>query len=186
MFRCLVLSAVLASISVAHAADLDGQWMPDTQVVDGASMTLNGIGLRTYSVFDVPIYVAGLYLERRTNNADKILHSPNTKLLAIRFLHDVSAADARTAWRNGFEQNCRPPCYLDPSEVQRFLAAVPPMHKGDETTLVFTSDAVELSTNHQLIGHISNPRFAEMILASFIGPVPPTPQLKRQLLGSRD
>jgi hypothetical protein len=186
MCRALIWLFVLASLSAARAAELDGVRMPDTQFVNGTSMVLNGIGLRTYSAFDVHVYVAGLYLERRTTNADEVLHSPERKLRAIRFVHDVNAADARTAWQNGFEQNCRPPCYLDPNEVQRFLAAVPPMHKGDETTLLFTSDGVELSTNHQLIGHISNPHFAELILASFIGPVPPTPQLKRQLLGCRD
>ena len=29
-------------------------------------MRLNGIGLRTYSILGIPIYVAGLYLERRS------------------------------------------------------------------------------------------------------------------------
>ena len=61
-----------------------------------------------------------------------ILRSPEMKFLDIRFLRDVDAEDARKAWRDGFEQNCRPPCYLDPHDVQRFLAAVPSMHRGDE------------------------------------------------------
>jgi Chalcone isomerase-like len=38
-------------------------------------MRLNGIGLRTFSVLGIRIYVAGLYLERRNSDTDTILHS---------------------------------------------------------------------------------------------------------------
>jgi Chalcone isomerase-like len=146
---------------------------------------LNGIGLRTYSIFDIQIYVAGLYLERRNANPETILHSPETKLLDLRFLHDVGVGDARKAWLEGFDQNCRPPCYLDPNDVRRFLAAVVPIQKGDETKLLFTSSGVVVTSNGQLAGHIADPHFAEVILATFIGPVPPTPRLERELRGNR-
>src|SRR5438874_13575650 len=126
MIRGLVLAALaLISVSAAHAADLDGVAMPETRVADGAPVRLNGIGLRTFSVLGIRIYVAGLYLERRSDNADAILHSPEKKLLDIRFVRDVDADDAREAWRDGFARNCKAPCYLDPRDVQRFLAAVP-------------------------------------------------------------
>jgi hypothetical protein len=36
------------------------------------------------------------------------------------------------------------------------------------------------------MGDISDPRFAELMLATFIGREPPTPRLKRELLGLRD
>jgi hypothetical protein len=187
MVRAVMLAAVaLVSLSVARAADLDGVSMPDARVANGTQMRLNGIALRTYSVLGIRIYVAGLYLERPTDNADMILHSPETKLLHIRFLRDVDAEDARVAWRDGFEQNCRAPCYLDPRDVQRFLAAVPSMHKGDETTLLFTSKGVRVTCNGRPMGDIGDPHFAETILATFIGPEPPTPRLKRELLGLRD
>ncbi len=160
--------------------------MPDTRVADGTQMQLNGIGLRTFSVLGIRIYVAGLYLERRSDNPDTILHSPDRKLLHIRFLRDVSAEDARNAWQDGFEQNCKAPCYLDPRDVERFLAAVPSMHRGDETTLLFTSKGVNVTINGRPMGDIADPHFAETMLATFIGPEPPTPRFKRELLGARD
>jgi hypothetical protein len=94
--------------------------------------------------------------------------------------------DARQAWRDGFEQNCRAPCYLDPRDVDRFLAAVPSMRKGDATTLLFTSNGVQVTVNGRSMGDIGNPHFAKTMLATFIGPEPPTPRLKRELLGGRD
>jgi Chalcone isomerase-like len=183
----LILACVaLASLSVGHAAELSGVVMPETQVADGTQMRLNGIGLRTFSVLVISSYVAGLYLERQNDNPDAILHSQERKLLDIRFLRDVDAEDARKAWRDGFEQNCRAPCYLDPRDVKRFLAAVPSMHEGDRSTLLFTSRGAHLTFNGLPMGDIANLHFAETILATFIGPEPPTPRLKRELLGLRD
>jgi len=181
----ILAAATFVAVSIAHAADLDGVSMPDMRVVNGVQMHLNGIGLRTFSVLGIRIYVAGLYLERRSDNPDTILRSPETKLLDIRFLRDVDAEDARKAWQESFEQNCRAPCYLDPRDEQRFLAAVPSVHKGDGSTLLFTSKGVYVTLNERPMGDIADPRFAELMLTTFIGPVPPTPRLKRQLLGFR-
>ena len=187
MVRGLILAAVaLTPLSLASAADLDGVAMPDTRVADGTQMRLNGIGLRTFSIFRVPVYVAGLYLERRSDNPDAILQSRERKLLDIRFLRDVDAEEARKAWREGFERNCKAPCYLDGRDIQRFLAEVPSFHNGDETTLLFTSNGVGVKLNERPVGDIADPHFAEVMLATFIGPEPPTPRLKRELLGNRD
>jgi|SRR5271166_3299679 len=187
MVRGLILAAAaLVAVSVAHAADLDGVSMPEMRMVNGTQMRLNGIGLRTFSVLGIRIYVAGLYLERRSDNPDTILHSPETKLLDIRFLRDVDAEDARKAWQESFEQNCKAPCYLNPRDEQRFLAAVPSVHKGDDSTLLFTSNGIHVTFNGRQMGDIADPHFAEIMLATFIGNAPPTPRLKRELLGFRD
>lgn len=187
MIRGLILGAVaLAAFSIAHAAELEGVAMPDSRVVGGTQMWLNGIGLRTFSVLGIRIYVAGLYLERRNGDPDAILHSQERKLLDIRFLRDVDAVDAREAWRDSFAQNCRAPCYLDPGDVQRFLAAVPSVRNGDHSTLLFTSKGVQVTFNGRPMGDITDPHFAELMLATFIGPEPPTRRLKRELLGLRN
>jgi hypothetical protein len=185
MVRELILAAAfLLTLSVAQAADLESVFMPDTRVVDGTQMRLNGIGLRTFSVLG--IHVAGLYLEQRNGGPDTILHSQERKLLHIRFLRDVDAEDARKAWQESFEQNCQAPCYLDPRDLQRFLAAVPSVLGGDDSTLLFTSRGVHITFNGRLMGNIPDPRFAELMLATFIGREPPTPRLKRELLGLPD
>jgi hypothetical protein len=98
MVRVLVLaSSILVTLSVAHAADLDGVSMPDMRVVNGTQMHLDGIGLRTFSVLGIRIYVAGLYFNRRCDNPDAILHPLETKLLRIRFLRNLDAA-VRHGW----------------------------------------------------------------------------------------
>jgi hypothetical protein len=186
MVRALAFGIAAFTALSAHAADLDGVSLPDVQTVRGTTLRLNGIGLRTFSIIGVHIYVAGLYLEQRSQNPDVILQSPGVKLLDIRFLRDVPADDARDAWSDGFNQNCKMPCSLDPHDVQRFLSAIPPVHQGDSATLLFADRKLRVTFNGRPLGDITDQHFAEVILATFIGPVPPTPLLKRQLLGMRD
>jgi hypothetical protein len=178
----ILAAAMLAFLSASNAAELDGIPMPDRQTVGDTRLLLNGIGLQALSIFRVRIYVAGLYLEQQSDHPDRIIHSNGLKLLIMRFFHDVSAEQARNAWREGFEQNCQLPCYLNPGKVQGFLAAVPPVQKGDVTVLLFTSKGIEASHNGRLVGSVDDPHFAEIALATFIGPAPPTPRLKRELL----
>jgi hypothetical protein len=94
--------------------------------------------------------------------------------------------DARTAWRNAFKRNCKTPCYLDPGDVRRFLAALPSVHRGDESTLLFSAKGVVVTFNQRPMGDITDLHFAEVMLGTFIGVEPPTPRLKSERLGLRD
>ncbi len=183
----LFLAALVFAVPVSvRAAQLDGVTLPDSQRVGGTELRLNGIGLRSYSVLQIHIYVAGLYLLHPSSDAGQILHSSDMKLLDIRFVHDVSAEQARKAWREGFDRNCSAPCQLAPQDIERFLAAVPAMHKGDSFTLLFTTRGAEVTANGRPIGTITDPEFARQMLATFIGPQPATPRLKRELLGNHE
>jgi len=163
----------------AVAAELDGVAMPDVLQAAGTPLRLNGMGIRTYSLFRIHIYVAGLYLQRPTADAEAILQSESIKLLDVHFVHDVDVEHARDAWVTGFRDNCKPPCRLPSQDVARFLAAVPAFRKGDESMLLFSGHAVELGT-------VSDPTFSRAILATFIGGYPPTEPLKHGLLGLPD
>src|ERR1700733_6742692 len=167
---------------MAHAAELDDFQVPDTLQVGGTTVHLNGYGLRTYSILGIHIYVASLYLEHLSTDANEIIRSPETKLLKVRFERSISADQARKAWREGLANNCQAPCHLDPQDVQRFLAVVPAMHDGDNYSLLFTQNNATVTVSGRQIGKISSPQFAEVMLAPFLGPEPASPTLKQELL----
>lgn len=167
------------------AAELDGVTLPDTSEIGGTLLRLNGIGLRTYSIVRVRIYVAGLYLQQPTHDPEAILDSPEDKLLVFHFIHDVDAADARKAWQEGFADNCLPPCHVEPADEARFLAAVPDFRAGDNSTLAFAAGRLTIGINGRLVGTIINRGFERAILLTLIGPKPPTEALKRGLLGEQ-
>jgi hypothetical protein len=180
----LLLAALPLSYGwTAAAASIDGVELPQVKQAAGLPLRLNGIGMRTYSVFGIHVYVAGLYLEHPTSDAEAILSSDGAKLLDIHFVHDVNADQARDAWVQGFEENCRPPCHLKGPDVLHFLSAVPAFRRGDESTLLFIGRTVQIAVNGRTLGTISDADFTRAILATFIGPHPPSEPFKHGLLG---
>ena len=70
----LTVSAAIVMLSAsAAAAQLAGVAFPDAVALDGTELHLNGIALRTYSWLRIHIYVAGLYLEHPSHDAQAIL-----------------------------------------------------------------------------------------------------------------
>lgn len=167
---------------VASAAALDGLQVPDTQQVDGRTLHLNVYGLRTYSILGIHIYVVSLYLENLSTDPEEIIRSPETELLVVQFERNVSAEQARKAWRDGLLNNCEAPCHLDPTDVEKFLAMVQAMHNGDDYSLLFTQNGATVMVSGRQIGTISQPQFAEAMLATFLGPRPASQRLKQELL----
>jgi hypothetical protein len=183
LLSSLMVLAVASPIwLVAYAEEVDGVQMPVTLQVVGKTLHLNGHGLRTYSILGIHIYAASLYLEHLSSNPEAIIQSPETKLIMVRFEHDVSSDQARDSWKTALENNCIAPCYLDPADVQRFLAQVPAMHVGDNFNLLFENGGAIVSVNGHQIGTIPRRQFAEAILATFLGPNPASPRLKQELL----
>lgn len=182
LLTLLMLLIVVPFRFGASAAELDGLQMPETMQVNGKVLHLNGFGLRTYSILGIHIYVASLYLEHLSADPDEIIHSPETRLLMIRFERNVSTEEAQKAWRTGLENNCISPCHLDPEDVSQFLSKMPAMHAGDNFDLVFTQGGCAVTVNGQQIGTISRRQFADAILATFLGPSPASPTLKQELL----
>ena len=182
---CCLLGLTPFAVNGARAAELDGVVLPDMSAVGSTPLRLNGVGLRTYSILRIHIYVAGLYLQQPTHDPAAILNSPQDKLLVFHFVHDVDAADARKSWQEGFADNCIAPCHIEAADEARFLAAVPAFRAGDYSTMAFAAGRLTIAINGHFVGAISNPGFERAILLTLIGPRPPSAALKRGLLGGR-
>ena len=63
----------------ARARECEGVNMPDQVTVESAKLVLNGMGAREATVFNVNVYVAGLYLLKRSNDGDKICAAEEPK-----------------------------------------------------------------------------------------------------------
>jgi hypothetical protein len=179
---CVVFLMIVSFCFVARAAELDGIQLPDKLQADGKTLYLNGFGLRTYSILNLHIYVASLYLEHPSTNADEILRSPDTKVMNVTFERGISEERARTAWRENLANSCPAPCHLEPEDVERFLSLVPAMNAGDHYSLLFKQNGATVTVNGKQIGSFSKRQFADVMLATFIGPYSRLPELRRALL----
>jgi hypothetical protein len=187
-FWRVMLALTLGSFSSGprpvEAAQLAGVTLPDTATVGTTTLVLNGIGLRTYSVLGIHIYIAGLYLQRPSHDANSILRSPGVKLLRLHFVHKVNANSMRLAWRTGLVRSCVAPCKLSPELLSHFLAALQPVRAGEDVTIVFKHDGLDAYYNGISVGHIADTQFTQLMLAVFIGRNATEPLLKQELLGN--
>jgi hypothetical protein len=181
-----LMLALLAS--QANAATLDGATLPDSYTVDGEPLPLNGIGVRTITIFHIGIYVAGLYLARTSHDATEILTSSEPKVILLQFIHGGSKADVEKHYREGEVNNCgMGGCSpSDQADFEQLVAAAPAVSAGDRSTYVFTDKRVRVFANDRLIGDFTNPDLAHQLLAGFIGDHPPSPELRSHLLGLPD
>ena len=167
----------------ANAAQVGGVFLPDVSRIAGTNLVLNGIALRTYSVLHIHVYVAGLYLERRNNNADAVVHSSEVKVLEVHFLLTVSQETVRNEWRRGFAVNCQEPCRLSPQDIETFIAKVPGVRDGDVSIFLFKHDGLSVTFNGRLLGTTTNQYFEQQVLAHFLGRAPASPEVKQGLMG---
>src|SRR5204863_6162478 len=81
--------AFLLLFSLAQGAELEGVKLEERLRKGPDELQLNGMALRTRFFFKV--YVAGLYLPRKTQDAQAALTMPGPKHMALVMLRDVDA-----------------------------------------------------------------------------------------------
>lgn len=184
----IMLSLVLAAQAHWHpakAATLDGVAMPDTMTVQGKTLRLNGMGLRTFTILHVHGFVAGLYVEDRSHAAAAILDAPGFKLLQIRYVHAASLERVQDQFRQGHKSNCTGGCPKEnDAAFQQLLDTAQAVKPGDTNTYLYSPDGVQILFNGKSLVTIHNADFARRMLASMIGAHPPTGPLRDGLLGN--
>ena len=179
-----VLTGAVAA--AALAGTLSGVTMPDRIPMGQTELTLNGMGLRQASMFKVNVYVAGLYLEKRSSSAAAILESDQTKLIHLRFVRNVGEADITKAFREGFEKNSRAAMPALSPRIQELLAWIPRFKNGDSLTFIYRpGSGTEVLINGHRKGVIAGRDFGRAVFALWLGPNPPGKDLQNGLLGKR-
>ena len=182
----LALCGVLGLAGPGRAASLSGVSLPDTYPLAGQTLVLNGLGIRTLTIFHVKVYVAGLYVAQKSRDARAILASPGPKVILMQFLHAASKADIEKQYREGEAKNCGhgecPPA--DQGDYERLIALTPGAAVGDTLTYVCTQRGLRVLFNNKQVGEIANADLAMRSLAGFIGASPPSEDLKASLLGA--
>ena len=181
--RSALLCAAL--VRPAAAATLDGVTFPDTMQYGGQTLVLNGVGLRTLTILEVHIYVAALYLPAPSHDPQQILQSSGPKVLTLKFLHGGSKQEVQEEYRKGERVNCADGgcSAADSPDFERLVAAAPAVSAGDTSPYEFANGGVVVLANGQEIDKVNNPSLAKRLLAGFIGDHPPSPRLRRELLG---
>ncbi|TNF35433.1 MAG: hypothetical protein EP329_06200 [Deltaproteobacteria bacterium] len=185
LFGALSAAAVLVLLAApASAKKCEDVTMPNTVEVDGVKLVLNGMGIREATVFNVNVYIAGLYVEEKSTSAQAILDAEGPRRLVLRFVRDVDREDIVDAFSEGFGHAKNAGALMP--RVQRLLAMMKDAKDGVSWTFTYTpANGLEVKLGGAVKGTIEGADFTKAFLNIWIGSKPPNKGLKTGLLGGK-
>lgn len=178
----ILLTSLLFAAS-AFAGTREGVTLPDTQEVGGKKLVLNGIGIREATVFNVNVYMAGLYVEKKTKSPSDIIDPKAPKKILMHFVRDVDASDIRGAYDEGFEKNGGSGLTKKVKQLNGWMSE---MKEGQRMALIYEpGKGTTVSVRGKVKGTIEGEDFAKVLFTIFFGPNPPNSDLKEGMLGKK-
>jgi len=183
----LVMAMTMAVLANAGLAlEVQGVQLEDTAKVSGVELRLNGAGARSAGP-GKEVYIAGLYLPARTQNAEKAIASKQAKRLEMVFTRDVKTAVLNAAFRDGISLNATGAELerLSPSigKLEQIMKTAPDAKTGDRLVLDFLPDgSVVLNYKGQDLDTIAGPDIGPAMLRIWLGEVPVSDDLKNAML----
>lgn len=169
----LVVFAVLVGLLCGPGAVLAddevevlGVKLPKTKVVEGKTLTLNGVAYRTAALGFVKVYAVGFYLERPTRDAQAVIHSDQVKQLYFHYLTSKATAEKL---RNGFVDliktcNSEELVERNQADIERYASWLDKdMQPGLTSVSTYVpGKGLTLEYQGEIRGTISNKEFIEM------------------------
>ena len=147
------------------------------------TLVLNGMGVREATMFNVDVYVAGLYLEKKTQNPDEIIASEQVKRIDITFVRDVDKDDITDAWSSQFKKNGADMAKLKDS-ITRLNSWMSGMDEGEKLSFTYEpGKGVTVVVKGAAKGVIPGAEFGHSFFAIWLGKSPPNKGLKSGMLG---
>lgn len=169
-----------------HALEVEGVHFDDTVALGGATLSVNGTGLR--EVYVVKTWVAALYTPGPVRSAQALIADPGPRRLAISLLADVSIDRIARGILDAIRRNHDPLLLASiDAQIKAFVAtlrAIGPTQKGDRLTLDLAEGSTRVSFNDMTVGEpIAGLLFRDALLRAFVGAQPIDVDLQRGLLG---
>ena len=177
-----MLSPLLLALSLhapAFAATLAGVTLPDSAAVGGQTLTLNGLGLR--EKFYIDVYVGGLYLQHPTHDGGLAATANEPKRIVMHFVFKVTKDQMAESFQEGF--GASPGATAE--QIQQVFGALPEtISPGQEVVIDYVPG---VGTSFVIAGQkratVPGEAFMKALFGIYLGPKPPTADLKRGLLG---
>jgi hypothetical protein len=167
----------------SDAAEIAGVTFPEKVKLGETELVLNGTGLRTATFFKIKVYAAALYLEKKSQQAQAIIDSPQKKRLVLQFVRSVEAEKVRGGWDTGFKSNTADISNIS-SDIATFNSKMADMNEGDKMVFDFYADKVVAQVKSSPAFEVKGEEFRKALIAIWLGKNPPNEPLKAGLLGA--
>lgn len=168
-----LLLLVAGGLTGTQAATLAGVTLPDSAMVGGQTLVLNGIALRTKTVafFHIKVYVGGLYLPEKADTVQAVLAQTGPDRIQMNMIYAASPGQFKGAWDDGFKDNNPDIGPGLQAKIDKFVGFFGKAKKGDVITMDYVpGQGTEMSWNSTLKGTIKGEDFHAALLNAFLGP----------------
>lgn len=157
------LLALLAFLSLnTFALTVDGINFPDSAVVEGKNLVLNGVGIRKATFLKIKVYYGGLYLEQKSKEAN-FINTTSPKQIIMNFVREVTAKQLKETWVEGLERANANHAALK-SSMNQLATHLVDVEKNDSIVVQFLTDGVVLTIKGKTTPKIGNADFSKGLL----------------------
>lgn len=177
----LAMGLVGASASPALAREVNGVTLPDSATVEGKTLTLNGMGTRK-KLF-IKVYVAGLYVEKASKDAQALATSDQLKRVRMVLVRDLGRDKIVDAIENGVKKNMPSQLTALRARLDQLFGVIPDLKKGDEITITYEpgKGTTLVSTRGQIT--LPGKDLGDALFSVWLGQHPADDDLKTALAG---
>jgi hypothetical protein len=182
----LLAASPVRAVGVAErqeAPKLGGISLPERIEVEAHTLVLNGAALRKIAL--IKIYVAGLYLPDRQNNADAILAADGSRTLMMHFLRDVDASRLCEGWDSSLERNTPSPSAGLRDQFVTLCSWMEDAGEGERLVFRYApGEGTSVEIKGKVKGPVGGKEFADALFRTWLGPKAiPGEEFKKHLLG---
>ena len=177
-----LLMLSMTSIASAQGRKIAGVTFPPELKTKTGSLYFNGCGLREKYTLD--LYVAGLYLNKPTMDAKKVINTDAAQAIKIVIVSSKVTRDKfNESVKEGFANAA--PYSATPAQIQSFKSFfAAPFKVNDEINMIYKPGKGTLVTiNGQFKGIIKGLPFKKALFAIWLGNKPAQNKLKKGMMG---
>lgn len=183
MFLAVLVALLCILPNSAFGADVAGVHFADQITVGSSTLALNGVGVRRVTIFQVKVYVAGLYLAQPTRDAAEVLRTDRPKYYLAVMKRDVSRDDTAPVFRAGIERSAGADLGAIRLEIAAFEQWVPSMSSGQALSVAFTPDSgVIVKSTARSEAFQGSVKFGTALFGMWVGPTATDTDLRAALL----
>lgn len=186
MFTRIIVFAfvLLIPVSNSHAKEIAGMDFAESHELSKAELVLNGAGVRTKFFFK--LYVGGLYLKQKSDDAEQIIQADEPMAIKLQIISSmITSEKMEKATREGFHKATDGNIAPIKSQIESFIAVFQEkIQPGDTYDLVYLpARGVDVYKNGTLHSSLAGLDFKQALFGIWLCDKPAQQSLKAAMLG---
>jgi hypothetical protein len=172
--------------SVGYAKEIGGITMPDTLMAGSDTLLLNGAGFR--SKLFIKVYVGGLYLKKKSGDANEIINADEPMALRIHVISKFISSDLmEEATREGFQNSTNGNTEPFKDKIDMFVSVFSDNIRNKDVydIIYIPAEGIKVYKNNMFKTTTKDLEFKKVLFGIWLGNKPADRSLKNAMLSGK-